>query len=840
MAEDLVQYHLDTLRLHRKDDLHSLVNERTLLIVAEMLGSIDPLTQEPLGKRYTSKDLTEDQATQILDSLQNQFESTRISPGEAVGVIAGQSIGEPFTQAILRTFHYAGVASTISPEQSLTDAVGHHENHYHSICLALKGDHGMDRNLAERFERKLNRFDLGQFVSVSIEYDNMNLESRLVELEKQIHAYEGQRYEISEKYSPLLDEMVEITGEALPQFKALLDEAQSIRMRLREQYQTLTDSRTLRLSLKEKPMFVSSDDELMDLDRGWKEKEEGSIRSWSVGDEPPISVPELTMSELRGIMTRIMMTTRGKYKSVTGLPGFYESVRFFDAPNGDLLVRYPQVSYRHITDLINLLPTLEICGGCFGALKSFKLEQNRDISGKKEKVVGDLSKDMEFDATKVEKYLREILDDPTSKTDIKQNPPGDGAKGIDKKTFTFQEISYDRCCQVCGGGWWNISTALMQIGGSDYTQDWEAAVKIPEQHDYSIMTDNHIKFLGDDPTNPENWDLSERMAQIMVPWPYSRPGAVSDMPMVYNHSGLIPMVPDRGEYFLVARYADPKLLKETKWSPSAKGNKPPGHFANAKELPEVDFYRSSTNDVHQTHSNLGIEAARTVLLQNLYATLSGGKKLAGADAHIDLAHYTLLADTMTHGPSIQGAPTGTASRKGAAATKGGGKAVLAVAYEQEVKVIYDAATRVITDPLESPKSAQIAGVPPRMGSGMRTEQGRFSETRSLDIEDAKRVLQMRADSLQFIAVNLGYAYFTTEEQLGILQLDILGDIPMPEVTRKQLQSRKDELMLDPTFTQALEEYQQALADMESLMEETFDERGIPVQESTHFKADRAL
>ena len=451
MAEDLVQYHLDTLRLHRKDDLHSLVNDRTLLIVAEMLGSIDPFTQEPLGKRYTAKDLTKTQAEEILDSLQSQFEASRISPGEAVGVIAGQSIGEPFTQAILRTFHYAGVATTISPEQSLTDAVGHHENHYHSICLALKGDHGMDRTLAERFERKLNRFDLGQFVSVSIEYDNRNLESRLGELEKQIHEYEGQRYETSEKFSPLLDEMVEITGEALPEFKALLDEAQSIRMRLREEYEALTDSRTLRLSLKEKTMFVDSDDKLMDLDRGWKEKEEGSIRSWSLGDELPISVPELTMSDLRGIMTRIMMTTRGKYKSVTDLPGFYESVRFFDAPNGDLLVRYPQVSYRHITDLLNLLPTLEICGGCFGALKSFKLEQNRDISAKKEKVVGDLSKDMEFDATKVEKYLREILDDPTSKTDIKQNPPGDGAKGVDKKRFTFQEISYDRCCQECGG-----------------------------------------------------------------------------------------------------------------------------------------------------------------------------------------------------------------------------------------------------------------------------------------------------------------------------------------------------------------------------------------------------
>ena len=34
--------------------------------------------------------------------------------GEAVGTIAAQSLGEPGTQMILRTFHYAGVESTMS------------------------------------------------------------------------------------------------------------------------------------------------------------------------------------------------------------------------------------------------------------------------------------------------------------------------------------------------------------------------------------------------------------------------------------------------------------------------------------------------------------------------------------------------------------------------------------------------------------------------------------------------------------------------------------------------------------------------------------------------------
>lgn len=34
-----------------------------------------------------------------------------ITPGEAVGAIAAQSIGEPGTQMTLKTFHFAGVAS---------------------------------------------------------------------------------------------------------------------------------------------------------------------------------------------------------------------------------------------------------------------------------------------------------------------------------------------------------------------------------------------------------------------------------------------------------------------------------------------------------------------------------------------------------------------------------------------------------------------------------------------------------------------------------------------------------------------------------------------------------
>jgi len=47
----------------------------------------------------------------IITEVEKIFETSKISPGEMVGAIAAQSIGEPATQMTLNTFHYAGVSS---------------------------------------------------------------------------------------------------------------------------------------------------------------------------------------------------------------------------------------------------------------------------------------------------------------------------------------------------------------------------------------------------------------------------------------------------------------------------------------------------------------------------------------------------------------------------------------------------------------------------------------------------------------------------------------------------------------------------------------------------------
>lgn len=46
----------------------------------------------------------------VLDNTVTEYKNTKIQPGEAVGVISAESIGEPGTQMTLNTFHFAGVA----------------------------------------------------------------------------------------------------------------------------------------------------------------------------------------------------------------------------------------------------------------------------------------------------------------------------------------------------------------------------------------------------------------------------------------------------------------------------------------------------------------------------------------------------------------------------------------------------------------------------------------------------------------------------------------------------------------------------------------------------------
>lgn len=90
----------------------SLSNAQIRNIISPLLEatSENPLTHAYILSVLTKKNLgcSKKILTEIIEMLLNKWHKSLVSPGEMVGTIAAQSVGEPTTQMTLNTFHNAG------------------------------------------------------------------------------------------------------------------------------------------------------------------------------------------------------------------------------------------------------------------------------------------------------------------------------------------------------------------------------------------------------------------------------------------------------------------------------------------------------------------------------------------------------------------------------------------------------------------------------------------------------------------------------------------------------------------------------------------------------------
>jgi len=122
-------------RILGRTSLHDVYNHDT----GEKLVSADEIITEDIAEAIEAagievvevrSPLTCEAKTGICTSCYGRNLSTgkKVQKGEAVGVVAAQSIGEPGTQLTLRTFHVGGVAGGVSEQSSLiAKASGHVE-----------------------------------------------------------------------------------------------------------------------------------------------------------------------------------------------------------------------------------------------------------------------------------------------------------------------------------------------------------------------------------------------------------------------------------------------------------------------------------------------------------------------------------------------------------------------------------------------------------------------------------------------------------------------------------------------------------------------------------------
>lgn len=72
-------------------------------------GDLTPLLISELKTSMAKAELNREAFDELIEMVVKSYKVSLVEPGEAVGIVAAQSIGEPGTQMTLRTFHYAGV-----------------------------------------------------------------------------------------------------------------------------------------------------------------------------------------------------------------------------------------------------------------------------------------------------------------------------------------------------------------------------------------------------------------------------------------------------------------------------------------------------------------------------------------------------------------------------------------------------------------------------------------------------------------------------------------------------------------------------------------------------------
>lgn len=121
---------------------------------------------------------------QVVKFALESYKKSLIEPGEAVGTVAAQSIGEPGTQMTMRTFHYAGVAEVAVPQglPRLAEIVDAKKSPEKPIMrIPLKKEAGMNEKAVGEIATKIREIPLSEVVRISPDIEKMTVAVKLLE-----------------------------------------------------------------------------------------------------------------------------------------------------------------------------------------------------------------------------------------------------------------------------------------------------------------------------------------------------------------------------------------------------------------------------------------------------------------------------------------------------------------------------------------------------------------------------------------------------------------------------------------------------------------------------------
>ncbi len=129
---------------------------------------LPPSLYDELYKKVAeNQDLTVNEKINAIEEVVRKYIAAKIQPGEAVGVVTAQSIGEPGTQMTLRTFHYAGLMEfdvTLGLPRLIEIVDARHEPSTPMMRIYLDPKYAGDLEMARKIAREIEYTTIGNIV----------------------------------------------------------------------------------------------------------------------------------------------------------------------------------------------------------------------------------------------------------------------------------------------------------------------------------------------------------------------------------------------------------------------------------------------------------------------------------------------------------------------------------------------------------------------------------------------------------------------------------------------------------------------------------------------------
>lgn len=164
-------------------------------------GLPETLIERVINKLKSTENISKDIANKFVREVIRKYNSALVDPGEYVGVVAAQSIGEPGTQMTLRTFHYVGVRElnvTLGLPRLIELVDARTKPSTPMMTIPLKGEYAKNLELAKKvaaaieeivIEDMLSKYEIDIYaMEIMLYFDMDQLKRRELTLEDAVEA----------------------------------------------------------------------------------------------------------------------------------------------------------------------------------------------------------------------------------------------------------------------------------------------------------------------------------------------------------------------------------------------------------------------------------------------------------------------------------------------------------------------------------------------------------------------------------------------------------------------------------------------------------------------------